>query len=186
MTKDELKALGIADDVAAKIIDDYGKNYVSKAQFNAKNEELKAAKAEHETMTKELDGLKKANKDNADLSAQIDALKTAAKERDAKYKADMDAFKMTAAIDMALTKAKARNPKAARALLDESALKLKDDGSVSGLDEQIAALQKSDAYMFNGSTPSGIKPGDVNPPAGGDDQGKSMEATIDAAFGFQQ
>lgn len=59
MTKEELKALGIPDDVADKIVEDYGKNYVSKAQFNAKLEELKAAKAEKEAMVKEVDGLKK-------------------------------------------------------------------------------------------------------------------------------
>jgi hypothetical protein len=35
MTKEELKALGVTDEAADKIVEDYGKNYVSKAQINA-------------------------------------------------------------------------------------------------------------------------------------------------------
>ena len=36
MTKEELKALGLADDVVDKILADQGKNMVSKNQFNRK------------------------------------------------------------------------------------------------------------------------------------------------------
>ena len=37
MTKDELMKLGLSEEVADKVVEDYGKNYVSKDQFNAKN-----------------------------------------------------------------------------------------------------------------------------------------------------
>ncbi len=36
MTKEELKKLGLDDDVADKIIEDYGKNYAAKIQVNQK------------------------------------------------------------------------------------------------------------------------------------------------------
>ena len=36
MTKEELKKLGLDDDVADKIIEDYGKNYAAKIQVHQK------------------------------------------------------------------------------------------------------------------------------------------------------
>ena len=45
MTKEELVQLGLTEEQVAKVIEDYGKNYVSKSQFNARNEELKSVKA---------------------------------------------------------------------------------------------------------------------------------------------
>lgn len=41
MTKEELKAMGLSDEQADKIFEDYGKNYVPKSQFNEKLEALK-------------------------------------------------------------------------------------------------------------------------------------------------
>ena len=38
MTKEELLALGLTEEQAVKVVEDYGKNYVSKDQFNSKNE----------------------------------------------------------------------------------------------------------------------------------------------------
>ena len=50
MTKEELLALGLTEEQTAKVVEDYGKNYVSKDQFNAKNEELKSVKGELTTL----------------------------------------------------------------------------------------------------------------------------------------
>ena len=62
MTKDELKALGLSDEQAAKVAEDYEKNYVEKSRFTAKEDELKAAKDESKTARGELDKLKKDHK----------------------------------------------------------------------------------------------------------------------------
>ena len=67
MTKEELLALGLTEEQTAKVVEDYGKNYVSKDQFNAKNEELKSVKGELTTLNSEIDNLKKSNADNAEL-----------------------------------------------------------------------------------------------------------------------
>lgn len=85
------------------------------------------------------------------------------------------------AIETGLTAAGAKNAKAVKALLDVSKLKLGDDGKVSGLDEAIKAIQKSDAYLFTekeqpkqqqqfkgfqpGATADGVKPGTEVDPA---------------------
>ncbi len=55
MTKEELNALGLTDEQVAKITEDYGKNYVSKAQFNQKNEEAKTLKGELDTVKGEIE-----------------------------------------------------------------------------------------------------------------------------------
>ena len=71
-------------------------------------------------------------------------------------------IKLDNAIETALTAAGARNTKAVRALLDVSKVKLGDDGKLSGWDEQLKAVQKSDAYLFNTkqqTTFRGFQPG---------------------------
>lgn len=68
------------------------------------------------------------------------------------HEAEINQLKLDNAIDNALSAAGAKNNKALRALLDSGKLKLGDDGKVTGLDDQIAALQKSDAYMFHDKT----------------------------------
>ena len=43
MTKEELIKLGLTEEQAEAVTKDYGENYVSKSQFNAKNDEAKTA-----------------------------------------------------------------------------------------------------------------------------------------------
>lgn len=186
MTKEELKALGLTDEVIAKITEDYGKNYVAKSQFNQKLEELKQAKTERETVNKELEELRKTNEGNKDLQAQIEAMKKAAADRDKDYKAQLLALKTDAAIDTALVTAKAKNAKAVKALLQMEKIKLGDDGKLIGLDEQLKSLQTSDAYLFGDSQASGVVPGSIGSngdpnngnPGGAADIQKQFESAI--------
>lgn len=59
--------------------------------------------------------------------------------------------RLDSAITVALTKAGARNNKATAALLDIDKIKINDDGTVTGLDDQIKSLakDKDTAFMFN-------------------------------------
>lgn len=175
MTKEELKAMGLSDEQADKIFEDYGKNYVPKSQFNEKLEALKHEKEEKDKAAKELDALKKQHEGDEDLKKQIEDLQQAAKEREKKYTADMDQLKLDAAIEKALTGAKVRSVKAARAMMDLTGAKLNDKGEVEGLSEKIEALKKSDGYLFDTGTKtfSGLKPGEA-----GDDSGAPTVADI--------
>lgn len=58
MTKEELKALGVNDEQAEAIVADYGKNYVSKTQFNAQLQSLKDEKKKVEELTEMQNDLK--------------------------------------------------------------------------------------------------------------------------------
>ena len=71
MDKEALKALGLTDEQVVKIHEDYGKNYVTKAQFNERAGELKHEKEEREKTAKALDELKKQHESNADFQKQI-------------------------------------------------------------------------------------------------------------------
>jgi hypothetical protein len=178
MTKEELKALGLNDEQADKIVEDYGKNFVAKSQFNAKNDELKALKAERQTAQAELDKLKADNANNADLVKQLDELKAAQAKREEEYAAQVEQMKLDAAVDRSLVAAKVKNAKAVRALLDMGAVKL-DGEKISGLDEQIKALKTSDGYLFEQDAQiSGIIPGGGADPA----PKNSIEQLIDGAI----
>ena len=71
------------------------------------------------------------------------------KTKDEAHAAEIHQLKVNNAIESALTGAKAKNALAVKALLkDLDKAELAEDGTVKGLAEQIAALQKSDAYLF--------------------------------------
>ena len=52
------------------------------------------------------------------------------------------------------------NVKAVKALLNLEGAEIAEDGSIKGLADQIAALQKSDGYLFGSSTMKGAKSGE--------------------------
>lgn len=157
MTKDELKALGLSDEQITAVVEDYGKNYAPKSQFNQKNDELKQVKGEVDTLKGEIDGLKKSNKDNAELVAQIDKMKADAKARDEEYNANIKKMQINGIVERQLASAKAKNSKSVRALLNLENAEI-DGDNIKGLEDQIKALQKSDAYLF-GLAKVGTVPG---------------------------
>ena len=69
-------------------------------------------------------------------------------EQEKAHKAELAQVKLDNAIDAALTAAGAKNTKAVRALLDTTKVKMGDDGKLTGWDEQLTAVKKSDAYLF--------------------------------------
>ena len=161
-------------------------DWIPKAKYNELNESKKLAE----------DNLKKANatleelKGKAGLSdeykAQIDKLKEEAKKAEEAHKATITQMKRDSAIDSALASAKARNSKAVRALLDEGKLVLNEDGTLSGLKEQIEAVKKDNAFLFDSSDDDngGGGNGGGKPFFGGSNPkgGSSGDALRDAMF----
>jgi len=152
MKKEELIALGIAEDVADKVFALHGKD-ITKIQTN-----LDTTKTEVETFKTQLT---EANKQIENFKGlNIDQIKASADEYKTKFeKAQTDATKQVAdlkfnyALDSALTGAKAKNVKAVTALLSRDALKLNDDGSILGLNEQLEAIKKDNDYLFTDAQP---------------------------------
>lgn len=160
MTKEELKALGLNDEQIEKVVEDYGKNYVPKNQFNKKNDALKQAEESLEAMQSDIETLKKANADNAELSKQIDELNAAQLKREAEYTAQIQKMELDGIVERTLLSSKVKNAKAVRALLDLEDAKVKD-GTIKGLDDQLTKLKESDPYLFESdSKPTGVTPGE--------------------------
>ncbi len=148
MSKEELIAMGLTEEQAKKVLDGIDGNYVTKARFNEVNEELKNQKAAVADRDKQLDDLKKSIGDNEALKKQIEDLQAANAEQKKTHEKEMAALKLDNAIDAVLTAAGAKNLKAVKALLDVTKVKLGEDGKLTGWDEQLVAIQKSDAYLF--------------------------------------
>ena len=134
--------MGLTEDQAKKVMGELDGNFVPKSRFNEVNEENKTLKKSVSDRDKQLEDLKKSSGDNAALQQQISDLQ--------KQNADQEkAHSEDNAVEIALSGAKAKNGKAVKAMLDMSKVKMGEDGKLSGFDEQIEALKKSDAYMFD-------------------------------------
>ncbi len=133
------------EDLDAKVCAAIGERFVSKADFNALNETKKTLAGQITERDRQLEELKKV--DAAGLQAEITRLQGENKTAVEKFKADLAAMKLDHALDNAILNAKGKNTKAIKALLQTDKLKLKDDGSVEGLD--LDALKASDPYLFD-------------------------------------
>ena len=163
MTKEQLQALNLTDEQINVIIEDYGKNYVSKAQFNEKNDAYKQAKQEIENLTTDINNLSEANKANEALQSQIKELQDAATQREADYNENIKNMKIDTAITKALSKSGAMNETILTGLLDRTKIAIGEDNTITGIQEQIVALKESDPYLFKQDSIKGVVPGDATP-----------------------
>lgn len=148
MTKEDLIAMGLTAEQAKKVMESLDGNFVTKTRFNEINEENKTLKQSVTDRDKQLEDLKKSSGDNADLHQQITDLQKANADQKKAYEAELAQLKLDNAIETALTAAGTKNNKAVKALLDMTQVKLGEDGKLTGFEEQLAAVQKSDAYLF--------------------------------------
>ena len=175
MKKEEFVKLGINEELAVKCetasLDEL-KGYIPKARFDEVNNEKKKLELDVRDRDSQLETLKNSTGDVDAMKKQIETLQSENKAKDEAHAAEIHNLKVNAAIDSALTGANAKNIVAVKALLkDMDKAELDADGTtIKGLAEQIAALQKSDSYLFEtksstkvkGATPgeSGNEPGD--------------------------
>ncbi|CAM3206957.1 phage scaffolding protein [Lactiplantibacillus plajomi] len=145
--------------------------------------DVEAIKAENETLKgnvanrdKDLKALKKQLGNNEELAKQVTELQAKYDEDTKSLTAQLNQTKLNGALDTVLSSAKARNPKAVKGLLDMDKVKLTDDGKLEGVDDQLAALRKSDAYLFDEGTKSHYSPDG----GGGSQDTDPAQAMIDA------
>lgn len=137
-TKD-LTALGVTEDIAAKIV------AINKTELAAEAVKLTDKTAELTMATdkiKELSAIVKTF-DGVD----VEKLKKDAAEWESKYNTDLDAVKIDSALAIALSRAKAKDVDLAKSLVDKKLLKL-DNGKLMGLDEQLAKIKTDKAFLF--------------------------------------
>lgn len=144
MTREFLKQLGIEDKtVIDSIMDENGKDINSeKAKFG----DYDSLKTQLSEANKKIEEFGKLDFDG--VKAMADDYKAKFEQAQADSKKQLEEMQFNHALDGALTSSKARNIKAIRALLEIDKLKLNKDGSITGLNEQLEALKKDSAYLF--------------------------------------
>ena len=147
MTKEELIALGLTEEQAAKVLEGY-KGYVPKTRFDEVNEAKKKAEAIVAERDKQLEALKKNSGDAEALKAEITKLQDENKAAADKYKADVKALLVNSIVERDLFKAGAKNIKAAKALLNDLDKAELDGENVKGLADQIKKLKEDEGSKF--------------------------------------
>lgn len=122
-------------------------NWIPKEKFNELNENTKELKKQLKDRDAQLTELGEKAKGHEELTAKINELTEVNKKTEADYQKKLDQQAFDFALKSALTNAKAKNPKAVEALLNKESIKL-DGDKLLGLEDQLKALQKSDAYLF--------------------------------------
>jgi chromosome segregation ATPase len=120
----------------------------------------KVATAE-ETLKSLQDQLSAANKQIEDFKGlKVDEIQKAADDYKAKFEqaqADaarqLESLKFDHALSDALKSAKVRNPQTVTPLLSRDALKLKEDGTIDGLTDQLTKIRTENDYLFADAQP---------------------------------
>ena len=166
MTKEEIIALGVKDEIATKIAEAQKKeleSYVEKGKYDlleTQNRNLKSQVNEH---TKQLELLKSKAGDSEAMKKQIAELQAANKKAKQEYANNIKTMHINHAIDTALAGAKAKNVRAVRALLDVDSLEYDEEkGKVLGLTKQINKLTESDDTKFLFELPTEPEKGKPN------------------------
>lgn len=160
MNKQELKAIGLTDEQADKVLAGY-EGYVPRDRFNEVNEAKKKALEDVAARDKQLDDLRKVQGDADSLKSQIADLQKQNKDAAAAHAKEMAELKLDAAIRAAITNA--QDVALVAGLVDRSKVTLGEDGKLAGLDEQLKVLQTEKAFLFK-STGGGYNPaGGQNP-----------------------
>ena len=158
MTRDDLIANGFSEEQADFVMEKLDGDFVTKKRFNELNAKYKAAASSSEQSGEQAENIKA-------MQRTIDELKKAQQTSEQAHADEISRIKLENFVDMALMSAKVRNAKALKALLDMSKVTLGDDGKLSGLDEQLETLRKSDEYLFASEQTmpqlSGMKPAQI-------------------------
>jgi len=149
MNREQLKEMGLTDEQIDKVMSAHGKVVnTTKEQLNTVTTERDDLKGQLADRDKQLDSLKDKAKGNDDLSAEIERLKQENADKTAELQGKLEKQAFEFSLDKALAAAKVRNPKAVKALLDTEKIQL-DGEKLLHLDDQLAALKESDAYLFD-------------------------------------
>jgi len=167
MKKEDLIALGIADDVADKIFALHGKDLEKfKTASETAKTEIETFKTQLTEANKQIEDFKKLDIEGVKKAA--DDYKTKFEQAQTESASQLANLKFDHALESALATAKARNPKAVTALLSRDALKLNEDGSILGLNEQLEKIKTDNDYLFSdGKEPPRIVTGGNSQPITG-------------------
>ena len=188
MTRDEIKAIlpNITKEELDKIMAINGSDIEkAKGDATALNTQITDLTNQITDRDNQLKELKSKVGDNETLKNKIEELENANKTAKSNYDKTVADMKRDYAVNNSIRDAKAKNVKAVRALLDMDKVKM-DGETVVGLKDQLDALAKSDAYLFdvedtNPKVKGGFEPGKGSG-GGGNDTPASFSDAISTSL----
>lgn len=186
MNKEQLIALGMTAEQADKVIEGYGA-MIPKSRFDEVNNAKIQLDADIAARDIQLEELKTAAGASEDLKTQIVTLQSTNQEAADKHALELKEIAMNNAIKLALT-GKVHDEGLAAGLIDKEKLVI-DGDKIVGLDEQLAGLKESKAFMFKPDTSKETPPAGFQGKIGTDGQGTppdgkpaSLQEAIAASF----
>lgn len=180
-----LKDVEGKEEIIKSIKKGIGENFVSKADFNAKNEMVKTLEQTVKDRDGQLETLKNSKEDTETLKATIETLQKENQANEEKYQADIKAMKLDSAIKLVIA-GKVHDEELVSGLFNKDTLIVGDDGNIIGLDEQLKGLQKDKAFLFKAKDESSndISSGVDFKFGAGKNEPKVTESALSDAFGL--
>ena len=185
MTKEQLMEMGLSEELAEKVLAAHKeefKGYIPKARFDEVNDAKKELENQLKDRDKQLKDLQDKVKGNEELEKTIKELQENNKKAIADYEAKIKNITIDNAIKLALKEHKAKYEDLLVNKFDREKLAIKDDGTIEGLNEQIATLKENYKDLFEQPL-SGYTPNNTGDnPEGGELQ--QIANTIRQNLGF--
>lgn len=160
-----LKAQGLDDNQVKSILGAMKKEKIYTTNLENIEERYNKLKGQKEDLEGQLNtanstikDLKKNNADNEELQKTIKQHEDTIKTQKAEYESKVRNLTLDSAINSALTKAKAKHSDLLASKFDRDKLVINEDGTVTGLDEQLKGFKETYKDMFEvtlgGGTPA--------------------------------
>jgi len=150
MKREDLKKLlgdAATDEVLDKIMGLNGTDIEThKTNLANLTKQLETAQGQITEANKQIESFKNMKPEELQKAADDYKAKWEQAQKDAADQ--LAAVKFDHALESALTGAKVKNIKTVRPLLSMDKLKLKDDGTVDGLEDQLTEIKKTNDYLF--------------------------------------
>ena len=149
MKKEQLLELGLTEEQADKVLNLHKEvlsGFIPKARFDEVNETKKELEQQIQERDEQLKELQKKAKGNEELEKRIQELQETNKATKEQYEAKIREMTINAAIQSKLTDAK--YPDLLLTKFDRSKLSIAEDGTVLGIDEQLAVLKEQYKDLF--------------------------------------
>ncbi|CUP06026.1 minor structural GP20 protein [Clostridium baratii] len=169
-----LKAQGLDDNQVKSILGAMKKEKVYTTNLENIEERYNKLKGQKDDLEGQLNtanstikDLKKNNADNEELQKTIKQHEDTIKTQKAEYESKVRNLTLDSAINSALTKAKAKHSDLLASKFDRDKLVINEDGTVTGLDEQLKGFKETYKDMFEITLGGGTPPNPDTKPSTG-------------------
>ncbi len=152
------------EDIDKKISEAVSKDFVTRSEFNVKNEAVKELEKQLNEASKTIDSFKEMDIDG--IKKKAEEYKEQAEKARAEAEQTIQSIQYDIALEKALTAANVRDTKSVCAHIDRDSLVFKD-GELIGLDKQIEEIKGQHDYLFN-PDPNAVKPPAFSDPIKGE------------------